>query len=142
MTIKQLSIFLENKVGHLAMVTETLAGAGINIHALSLADTSDFGILRLIVSDAENAMRILKKAGFTVNITMVIAAEMPHKPGGLHGILHIFKAEGLNIEYMYAFVQNSQAAAMVFRCKEEEKAVAALLKNQVRILSESALTDA
>ena len=84
MKVEQLSIFLENKAGRLAQVTKTLAEAGINIRALSLADTSDFGILRLIVNDTEKAINIMKEAGFTVGRTAVVAVEVDDKPGGLN----------------------------------------------------------
>lgn len=87
MKVEQLSIFLENKAGRLAQVTKTLAEAGINIRALSLADTSDFGILRLIVNDTEKAINIMKEAGFTVGRTAVVAVEVDDKPGGLNNIL-------------------------------------------------------
>lgn len=136
MKVEQLSVFLENKSGRLADVAGVLAGAGINIRALSLADTTDFGILRLIVSDNEKAKKALKENGFTVGNTEVIAVEVPDRPGGLANILDIMKNSGINVEYMYAFVQKSgQEAIIVFRFDELEKAIAALQKSGIRILT-------
>lgn len=136
MKIKQLSIFLENKSGRLAMVTETLSKAGINIHALSLADTSDFGILRMIVSEQDKARDMLKDAGFTVSITTVVAIEMEHQPGGLNNILQTFRSNSINIEYMYAFVHQGKVATLVFRCNNEDKAIEILQENGIKILTE------
>ena len=135
MKVEQISIFLENKSGRLAEVATVLAGAGINIRALSLADTTDFGILRLIVNDTEKAKQVLKDNGFTVGKTEVIAVEVPDKPGGLANILTVMKDEGVNVEYMYAFVQRSGAnAIIIFRFDELEKAIQALQKAGVSIL--------
>ncbi|HUO76676.1 MAG TPA: ACT domain-containing protein [Thermodesulfovibrionales bacterium] len=135
MKVEQISIFLENKSGRLAEVTELLAKSEINIRALSLADTADFGILRLILNDSEKAKKVLKENGFTVGKTEVIAVEVPDRPGGLAGILNALQGEGINVEYMYAFVQKSgENAIIIFRFDELEKAIAALQKAGVRIL--------
>jgi len=135
MKVEQISIFLENKSGRLAEVTELLAKSGINIRALSLADTADFGILRLILNDLEKAKKVLKENGFTVGKTEVIAVEVPDRPGGLAGILNALQGEGINVEYMYAFVQKSgENAIIIFRFDDLEKAIAALQKAGVRIL--------
>ncbi|GBE02795.1 hypothetical protein BMS3Bbin06_00039 [bacterium BMS3Bbin06] len=135
MKVEQISIFLENKYGRLAEVTSTLADAGINIRALSLADTADFGILRLIVDRTEEAKRVLKEQGFTVGKTEVIAVEVPDRPGGLSGILKALDGEGINVEYMYAFVRRSgENAIIIFRFDELERAIIALQKAGVRIL--------
>ncbi|MDA8104164.1 MAG: ACT domain-containing protein [Nitrospiraceae bacterium] len=135
MKVEQISIFLENKSGRLADVAEVLAKAGINIRALSLADTTDFGILRLIVNDTEKAKQVLKDNGFTVGKTEVIAVEVPDRPGGLGHILAVMKEQGINVEYMYAFVQRSGGnAVIIFRFDEIEKAIAALQKSGVVIL--------
>ncbi len=135
MKVEQISIFLENKSGRLAEVAGILADAGINIRALSLADTSDFGILRLIVNDTEKAKSILKENGFTVGKTEVIAVEVPDRPGGLAGILKILGDRGINVEYMYAFVQSSgENAIIIFRFDEIDKAIDALQSAGVRIL--------
>ncbi len=136
MKVKQISIFLENKAGRLAEVTSTLAKASINIMALSLADTSDFGILRLIVDNHEKAKSVLKESGFTVGINTVLVAEVPHIPGGLDKVLQYFSNAGVNVEYMYAYVQKCDNAVMVFRCSDEEKAIKALTDNGINILKE------
>jgi hypothetical protein len=135
MKVEQISIFLENKSGRLADVASVLAQAGINIRALSLADTTDFGILRLIVNDTEKAKQVLKDNGFTVGKTEVIAVEVLDKPGGLADILNIMKNNGINVEYMYAFVQKSGGnAIIIFRFDELEKAIGTLQKGGIRIL--------
>ena len=135
MKVEQISIFLENKSGRLADVASVLAKAGINIRALSLADTTDFGILRLIVNDTEKAKQVLKDNGFTVGKTEVIAVEVLDRPGGLAEILNIVKNNGINVEYMYAFVQKSGGnAIIIFRFDELEKAIETLQKGGIRIL--------
>lgn len=135
MKVEQISIFLENKSGRLAEVTGVLAKAGINIRALSLADTTDFGILRLIVNDTEKAKLELKENGFTVGKTEVIAVEVPDKPGGLSEILHIIQEKEINVEYMYAFIQkNRDRAIIIFRFDELEKAINALQQTGISIL--------
>ncbi len=129
MRVEQLSIFLENKAGRLAEVTAALAEADINIRALSLADTSDFGVLRLIVNDTHKAKESLKAKGFTVGETEVVAVEVPDKPGGLHNILESLQKANINVEYMYAFVQQSgNNAVMIFRFENVSEAVK-LLQN-------------
>lgn len=136
MHVEQLSIFLENRSGRLAEVTNVLARASINIRALSLADTADFGILRLIVNDTERAREALRESGFTVEKTPVVAIEVPDRPGGLAGILAVIKDKGINVEYMYAFVEKSgQNAIVVFRFDDPDRAVDVLRKAGVRILS-------
>lgn len=135
MNVEQISVFIENKSGRLADVTTVLSKAGVNIRALSLAETSDFGILRLIVNDTETAFRELRSAGFTVTKTEVIAIEVPDRPGGLAGILNVLKDAGINVEYMYAFVQKSgENALVVFRFDEPARAVAVLTGSGIRIL--------
>ncbi len=135
MKVEQISIFLENKSGRLAEVTGTLSSAGINIRALSLADTADFGILRLIVNDTDKAKAVLKQNGFTVGKTDVVAIVVPDRPGGLAGILAQLDRAGINVEYMYAFVQRSgDNAIIIFRFDELDKAIAALTKAGVRVL--------
>jgi hypothetical protein len=135
MKVEQISIFLENKSGRLAEVTGTLSREGVNIRALSLADTADFGILRLIVNDTDRAKAVLKENGFTVAKTEVIAAEVPDRPGGLGGILKILDDAGINVEYMYAFVQRSgDNAIIIFRFDELDRAIQVLLDSGVRVL--------
>ena len=135
MKVEQISIFLENKAGRLAEVTGILGSSGINIRALALADTSDFGILRLIVNDHEKAKKILKEKGFTVGRTEVVAVEVEDKPGGLNNILQILFEAGINVEYMYAFVQQSgQNAVLIFRFDNIDNAVEVLRSNGVTVI--------
>jgi len=137
MKVKQISIFLENKSGRLAKVTKVLGENGINSRALSIADTTDFGILRLIVNDPDKAYKVLKEAGFTLGTTDVIAVEVPDVPGGLYQTLQILERAGINIEYLYAFVQKASSAALVvFRVEQLDEAVRVLQENGVRLLSE------
>ncbi|MFZ5645192.1 MAG: ACT domain-containing protein [Bacillota bacterium] len=138
MKIKQISIFLENKSGRLARVTRVLGENNINIRALSIADTTDFGILRLIVSDPDTAYRVLKEAGFSVNVTDVIAVEITDSPGGLAGPLEYLNESGINIEYLYAFLTRaSQAALVVFRVEQIDEAVKVLQEKGITILDGS-----
>jgi hypothetical protein len=135
MKVDQLSIFLENRAGRLAEVTRILSESGVNIRALSLADTSDFGILRLIVSDFDKAKEHLKAGGFTVGRTTVVAVEVPDKPGGLHGILEMLRDAKINVEYMYAFVQLSGShAIIIFRFDRTDQAIELLQKNGINIV--------
>lgn len=127
MKVEQISIFIENKSGRLAEVSRILGDAEVNIRALSLADTSDFGILRLIVNDREKAMSTLKGKGFTVSKTEVVAVEVPDQPGGLASILQVLDAEAINVEYMYAFVERCGTnAVIIFRFDETDKAILTL----------------
>lgn len=136
MKVKQISIFLENKSGRLAQVTRVLGDNGINIRALSIADTTDFGILRLIVNDPDKAYQVLKEAGFTVSTTDVIAVEVVDEPGGLSKALQCLDRAGINIEYLYAFVQKATSAALVvFRVEQLDEAVKALQQDGIRLLS-------
>ena len=136
MKLEQLSIFLENRSGRLAEITGVLAQAGINIRALSLADTADFGILRLIVNDTARAVEVLRDNGFTVATTEMVALAVPDRPGGLWEILKVLAATGLNVEYMYAFVQKSKEnAVVIFRLEEPERTIALLRDAGVRVLT-------
>ncbi|OFX62354.1 MAG: amino acid-binding protein, partial [Bacteroidetes bacterium GWB2_41_8] len=110
MIIKQLSVFLENKTGRLNEVTQILGNAGINMSAFSVADTSEFGILRMIVSDPEKALSILKEAEFSVRLTDVICLNSPNEPGALARALNILSGESVFIEYLYAYSMNDQSA--------------------------------
>jgi hypothetical protein len=135
MKVEQISIFIENKSGRLAEITRILGDIGINIRALSLADTSDFGILRLIVNDVEKAKLVLKEKGFTVSKTEVVAVEVPDRPGGLSAILQTLDREQINVEYMYAFVERCGGnAVIIFRFDETDKAIAVLTANSFNIL--------
>jgi hypothetical protein len=135
MKVEQISVFLENKAGALAEVTRILGEEGVNIRALSLADTKDFGILRLIVNDNEKAKEILSRRGFTVRKTEVVAVEVPDRPGGLADILKILSEAGINVEYLYAFVQQSgENAIIIFRFDETDRAINVLAEKKVHIL--------
>ncbi len=135
MKVEQISIFIENKSGRLAEVTRVLGEAGVNIRALSLADTSDFGILRLIVDNTDLANSALKERGFTVNKTEVVAVEVPDRPLGLAGILQILDRGQVNVEYMYAFVERcGENAVLIFRFDHVEDAIKVLLENGVTVL--------
>jgi hypothetical protein len=135
MRVEQISIFLENRAGRLAEITRILGEAGINIRALSLADTSDFGILRLIVSDTDKAKTVLRERGFTVGKTNVVAVEVEDRPGGLNRILEILSRENINVEYMYAFVQHTgENAVIIFRFDDTDAAVKLLLDNNIKVL--------
>jgi hypothetical protein len=136
MLVEQIAVFLENKSGRLAEITAVLAENNINIRALSVADTADFGILRLIVDKVEKAKEVLKENGFTVGKTNVIAVEVDDKTGGLARVLQSIKDASINVEYMYAFVNKSgENAVLIFRFDDTDKAIAALLKAQFTILS-------
>jgi hypothetical protein len=111
--VQQVSVFLENKSGRLAEVTRALADAGVNLGALSIADTSDFGILRFICDQPDKAARVLRDAGFSVGETEVLAVEVPHRPGGLADLVQAIKPLDVNIEYLYAFVSRTRDNAMV-----------------------------
>ena len=135
MRAEQISIFLENKAGRLAEVTATLRDASINIRALSLADTTDFGILRLIVNDNDRAEKVLKEGGFTVGKTDVIAVEVDDNPGGLNNVLDPLTREGVNVEYMYAFANpKGKNAIMIFRFDNIDKAVEILNRNNISVI--------
>ena len=138
MPIKQISIFLENKCGRLREVTGVLAKSDINIRALSLADTSDFGILRLIVNKPDEAQQCLKEAHFTISETNVLAVEVEDKPGGLAQIVDLFASSGIDVEYMYGFVKSSgKNALMIFRVEEIDIATDLLREKGLRLLTGS-----
>ena len=135
MRVKQVSVFLENRSGRLDEVADILGSRQINIRALSLADTSDFGILRLIVNDVEKAKEALKTNGITVGRTTVVAVEVPDRPGGLHSILDILPREDVNVEYMYAFVERSgENAVIIFRFDNPDRAIEILTKGGFQVL--------
>lgn len=137
MKVRQISVFIENRAGRLETVARLLGEAGINIRALSLADTSDFGILRLIVNKPEEAQTMLRQQGFTIKLTEVVAVEVPDVPGGLARVLGLLGSKGLNVEYMYAFVEKStDKAILVFRFDNAVAAADTLQRGGVRILRE------
>jgi len=135
MLVKQLSIFLENKVGRLREVTQLLKDTGVNIRTLTVSDTSDFGILRIIVDDCAKAEQALKNQGYTFNKTDVLAVEIKDEPGGLNAVLEIIDQHGLNIEYLYAFVHSRQEIAVnIFRFDNLEKAINVLTENNIKVV--------
>ena len=127
MKLQQISVFLENKPGQLKEACDRLAAAGVNMLTLSLADTRNFGILRILVQDWQHAREILTQAGFAVNVTEVLAVEVPDRPGGLADILGPLEAAGLNVEYMYAFTfGHADKAVMILRFNNIDAAIVAL----------------
>ena len=133
MSFRQISVFLENRPGALLEMTETLYTNSIDMRAFSLAETSDFGIARIIVDDVEKTAAILREAGYILSITPVIAVEVPNEPGGLRRTLRTLSEVNVNVEYMYAFVGSDPAVAMmVFRVADIEKAVTALESAGIR----------
>lgn len=120
--IKQISVFVENKPGRLAAVTEVLYEKNINIRAFTIAEAGDFGIIRMVVDKTEEAYNALKKAGFAVRLTDVIAVEVEDKPGSLHKIAKSLGDAGVNIEYVYAFTSKEHKALIIFRVSDRDKA--------------------
>ena len=136
MRVTQLSIFIENKEGRIAEVTSILAGVNVNIRAISLADTSDFGVLRMIVSEATKAAEALKKEGFTVGETDVVAVKVEDRPGGLHQILKIIESAGLNVEYMYSLGRTiDDSAVMIFRFDKIDEAISVLTREKLPVIN-------
>lgn len=136
MKIQQVSVFLENESGRLSEPCRALADAGINILTLALADTQQFGILRLIVRDWKRAAEVLEQAGCVVNVTEVIATEVPDRPGGLADLLNVFENAEINIEYMYAFTYRSDdRAVMIFRFEDTDAAISAMQQANVSVVN-------
>ena len=140
MAINQISVFLENKPGQLAEFTRLLEQNQIDMRALSIAETQDFGILRLIVDDPYDTVNVAKDAGYICAVTPVLAIEIPDKPGSLVKMLTALTDGGINIEYTYAFTaRKKDMAYMVLRVNDSEKAVKVLMQNQVRPVSQEDL---
>ncbi|MBC7101121.1 ACT domain-containing protein [Methanothermobacter tenebrarum] len=136
MKVKQISVFLENKKGRLKKAVHALAEANINIRALSIADTSEFGILRLMVPDPEEAKKVLEENNFVVKLNDVIAVEVPDRPGGLDKILGILTKADMNVEYIYAFVEKKgEKAIVVIRTEDINKGIRVLKEAKVPLLS-------
>ncbi|WP_304224902.1 ACT domain-containing protein [Gracilinema caldarium] len=133
MQIKQISVFLENTAGRLAEVTKVLANAKVNIRAISIADTADFGILRLIVDQVDTAMEALSKAGLTARTTDVLAVEIDDKPGSLAKVMELFQSTKVNIEYLYASLEGSPGKAVVIFKVED-------IQHGLRIVQEHGLS--
>lgn len=137
MKLKQLSVFLENKPGALSAPCRRLAQAGVNLLTLCLADTREFGILRLIVRDWAKARQILEAGGWAVRLTEVVAVEVPDQPGGLADLLEVFERAAINVEYMYAFsVKAADRGLLIFRFDQPDTALAALREAKVSVVDE------
>lgn len=137
MNIKQLSIFVENKQGRLAEITEIISKAGANIRALSIADTTDFGILRIIVDKPDEAAALLKESGITVSVTNVIAIGIDDVPGAFSRPMRILSDAGIDVEYMYAFItRKSEKAYVILRVADNDAATKVLIDNGIELLDE------
>ncbi len=137
MEVSQISIFLENRSGGLADVVDVLARNGVDMKAVSVADMSDFGILRVIVDDPDRTRGVLKDAGFTVDKTRVVAVEVPDRPGGLADTLHALRADGINVEYMYSAARTSgDRAVIIFRFDDVPRALETLQRSGVKVLEQ------
>jgi hypothetical protein len=136
MKLRQLSLFLENRPGQLRVPCQVLGEAGIDILTMSLADTQQFGILRLVVKDSERAKQVLEAAGVVVNVTEVLAVDVPDRPGGLAAVLEAFEKAGLGIEYMYPFATREQGkyATLIFRLEDPDRAARLLAEQGVRLV--------
>ncbi|NWH04895.1 amino acid-binding protein [Desulfobacter latus] len=142
MMAEQISIFIENKEGRLAEVTAILRDAGVNIRALSLADTTDFGVLRLIVNDNDKATTALRDQGFTVGKTRVLAVEVNDEPGGLNQVLDPLSEQDVNVEYMYAFANpQCKNAIMIFRFDDLEKAKVVLAEQGIKVIDKEEISN-
>ena len=135
MLVNQLSVFIEKKPGRVHQLTEVLRSANIDLLTLSIADTKDYGILRCVTSDNDNAIRALKEAGFTVSLTKLIGVEVPDRPGGLSDVLDIFDDSGISIEYLYSFAKTSDKQAVIlFRVEDVEGALKILEKKDIKLI--------
>ena len=142
MSVKQISVFLENKPGALADLTRTLADSGIDMRAFSLAETSDFGIARIIVDDLYKTTTVLKDAGFIHAVSSVLAVKIPDVPGGLSHVLSILNEENTNVEYMYAFLgAQAGSAYMIFKVAGHHKAAAALTGKGIELVDQEELSE-
>ena len=142
MTVKQISVFLENKPGRLYELTKVLRENQIDMRALSIAETPDFGILRLIVDDSYKTACVLKDAGYICYITPVLAAEVADEAGGLEKILEILGENDINLEYTYAFITRKKGTAyMVFRVQDNDRAIEILSQNHVHLICQDAFSD-
>jgi len=142
MSLNQISVFLENKPGRLQHLTGILAKRHINMRALSLAETAEFGIVRIIVDDLDAASAMLKEEEYIFTITKVVGVSIPDEPGGLNRVLEVLSESGVNIEYMYAFFggKNAQHAYMIFHVQDREAAVLALEAKGIECITQEALT--
>ena len=143
MSLNQISVFLENKPGRLQALTDILAAKNINLRALSLAETAEFGIVRIIVDDLDVASAVLKEEGYVYTISKVLGVAIPDDPGGLNRVLQILNWGSINIEYMYAFLGGKSAthAYMIFHVKNREAAAAALAAEGIECIAQDELTN-
>ena len=142
MVNKQLSLFLENKSGRLAEVTRIIADVGVDILAMAIADTTSFGILRLIVDDIDKAAKALEEHGLAFKITDVVAIEVPDRPGGLADALQIVDKAEIGIEYMYAFIgKNSTVAHVILKITDADRAIEVFKKNDIKVISSAFIAD-
>ncbi|WP_028505434.1 ACT domain-containing protein [Ruminococcus sp. FC2018] len=141
MTVKQLSVFVENRPGRLSAITELLGNAGINIRAMSIADTKDFGILRLIVDNAEKSVKVLKDEGCSVTLSNVLVLRITDRPGGLAEAMKVLYSYNISVEYMYAAFINTESntACLVLRVDDNDKAITALEEKGYKLLSQNEL---
>jgi len=137
MIIKQLTVFLENKTGRLNEVSQLLGNAGINMSAMSLADTSEFGILRMMVSEPEKALSILKEAEFSARLTDVVCLNSPNEPGALARALNILSGEGVFIEYLYAYSMDNRSANIVLKPDNIQKCIEVLQAHKMELVRAS-----
>lgn len=139
MKVKQISVFLENRSGRLSEVTRVLGDKALNIRALSLADTSDFGILRMIIDHPDEAYMALKEQHYTVQETEVVTLEVADQPGGLAGVLEILQKNNVNVAYLYAFPERDSIdkALMVFRFDDNDRAIEVMQQNNIKIMDAS-----
>lgn len=143
MTVNQISVFLENKPGTLTSMTSLLAENNIDLRALSLAETNDFGIVRIIVDDVYKAATVLKDGGFVHKLTPVLAVLIPDEPGGLHKVLDVLTGAGVNVEYMYAFLGGGDVdhAYMIFRVQDAQKAAGALAGKGIKLVNQDSISE-
>ncbi|MCI8385509.1 MAG: acetolactate synthase [Acutalibacter sp.] len=143
MTVNQISVFLENKPGTLTAMTGLLAESGVDMRALSLAETNDFGIVRIIVDDVYKATTVLKDGGFIHQLTPVLAVLIPDEPGGLHKVLEVLREAEVNVEYMYAFLGGGDVnhAYMIFRVQDTKKAGAALAVKGIKLVNQDSIAE-
>lgn len=142
MLIEQISVFVENKLGRLAEITDVLYKEGIDIRALSIADTRDFGILRLIVNNPAAAERALKADGATVSLTKVIGIGIPDEPGGLAHVMQALNSNKISVEYMYAFLSKTDDIAyVILRVEDNERAIEVLQEKGIKVLQKDEVYD-
>ncbi|GHV82737.1 amino acid-binding protein [Spirochaetia bacterium] len=137
MQINQISVFLENSAGRLAEVTKTMSDAGINLRAISIADTADFGILRMIVNKQDEAQNALIKAGFTIRLTKVLVVEIDDKPGSLAVLMELFQKSNVNVEYLYSSLQNNNGKAVcIFKLNDYDKGLKIVKEAELTVVEQ------